>query len=345
MIAPAKAFKSSWHRMPDDELLDVRLCDLPLKVEGTPLAERVERINYELELRGLRFRPHVWLGEEWFSPDGVPGFAIPFYLAHPRLTRLERKMMFEAEGQTERECLRIMRHETGHAVSNAFRIHRKRRWRELFGKFSKEYPDFYRPDPASRKHVLHLRAWYAQAHPAEDFAETFAVWLQPGSRWRRRYQDWPALEKLKYVARVMADLAGRTPPNRRRDRVEPLSELRRTLREHYEGKQRKYLFARPAQVYDRDLLRIFHPPRGNERYPTATQFLRAAQRELCQSVAEGTGVHAYAVDQVFENVVARCKELKLRARPPRELTKRRVLIMLTVQTMKGIYTGYHRIPL
>jgi hypothetical protein len=238
-----------------------------------------------------------------------------------------------------------MRHETGHAVSNAFLIHRKGRWRALFGKFSKDYPDFYKPDPASRNYVLHLRAWYAQAHPAEDFAETFAVWLQPGSRWRRRYQDWPALKKLKYVAQVMAGLAGQTPPNRRRERVEPLSEIKLTLGEHYESKRRHYLFARPAQVYDRDLLRIFQAPAGNERHPTATQFLRAAQRELCQSVAEGTGVHAYAVDQVFEHVVARCKELRLRARPPREEMRRRVLIMLTVQTMKGIYTGYHRIPL
>ena len=345
MVAPARALKTSWHKMPDDELLDVRLCDLPLRLEGTPLAERVERVYYELELRGLRFRPHVWLSEEWFSPDGVPGFAVPFYLAHPRLMRLERKMMLEVEGQTERECLRIMRHETGHAVSNAFRIHYKRRWRELFGKFGSDYPDFYKPDPASRKYVLHLKAWYAQAHPAEDFAETFAVWLQPGSRWRRRYQDWPALRKLKYVAQVMAEQAGRTPPNRRRDQVEPLQKITRTLREHYEGKQRKYLFARPAEVYDRDLHRIFYPLRGNEKYPTAVQFLRAAQRELCQSVAEGAGVHAYAVDQVFEHVVARCKELRLRARPPRDLVKRRVLVMLAVQTMKGVYTGYHRIPL
>src|SRR5918992_3556995 len=130
MVTAARRF--AWDSMTDDELLNLRLCDLPLRIEGTPLEERIERLYAELELRGLRFRPHVWLSEEWFSPDGVPGFAIPFYLAHPRLTRLERRMMFEAEGQTERECLRIMRHETGHAISNAFGIHRKRRWRELF---------------------------------------------------------------------------------------------------------------------------------------------------------------------------------------------------------------------
>src|ERR687893_1709460 len=155
MVAPAKAFKASWHEMPDDELLDVRLCDLPLKIEGTPLAERLERINYELELRGLRFRPHVWLSEEWFSPDGVPGFAIPFYLAHPRLMKLERAQMLEVEGGTEKECLGIMRHEAGHALSNAFRLHHRRKWRELFGRFSEPYPKYYQPNPNSREYVLH----------------------------------------------------------------------------------------------------------------------------------------------------------------------------------------------
>ena len=26
---------------------------------------------------------------------------------------------------------------------------------------------------------MHLDPWYAQSHPDEDFAETFAVWLTP----------------------------------------------------------------------------------------------------------------------------------------------------------------------
>jgi hypothetical protein len=120
--------------------------------------------------------------------------------------------------------------------------------------------------------------------------------------------------------------------------------LTKTLRQHYETKRSRYLFAR-TQVYDRDLHRVFHANKGNEKHATAVQFIRSSQREFSQSVAEVTGVHTYAVDQVLENVVARCKELRLRARPPRETVKRKVLIMLTAQTMKGVYAGYHRIPL
>ena len=54
--------------------------------------------------------------------------------------------------------------------------------------------------------MLNLANWYAQSHPIEDFAETFAVWLRPGSRWRSRYADWPALRKLEYVDALMQEV-------------------------------------------------------------------------------------------------------------------------------------------
>src|SRR5215467_12739047 len=126
--------------MTDEQLLDLRLCDLPLGIAGTPLERRVARLHDELDARGLRFKPHVWLSEDWFTPDSVSGFAIPFYLAHPRLSRLERRQMLEVEGGAEKECLQIMRHETGHALDNAFRLHARKRYRELFGHFTQPYP-------------------------------------------------------------------------------------------------------------------------------------------------------------------------------------------------------------
>ena len=200
--------KLGWEHLGDEELLDVRLCDLPLRIEGTVMEERVNRLYEELAERGIRLKPHVWFSEEWFSPDGVPGIAIPFYLAHPRLMKLERKKMHQVEGGTDTECMRILRHEAGHVLDNAFRLHYRRQWRELFGSFTQPYPDSYKPKASSRRHVLHLNAWYAQVHPAEDFAETFAVWLTPRSRWRRRYQGWPALRKLEYIDQLMAEIAG-----------------------------------------------------------------------------------------------------------------------------------------
>src|SRR5947209_2259722 len=132
MASQATRMARALNSMTDEELLGLRLSDLPVRIEGTPLEERVRRIRLELDESGLRFRPHVWLGEEWFSPDGVPGFAIPFYLAHPRLMKLERKQMLEVEGGTESECLRIMRHEAGHALDNAFGLHLRRGWRKYF---------------------------------------------------------------------------------------------------------------------------------------------------------------------------------------------------------------------
>ncbi|MEZ4270347.1 MAG: putative zinc-binding metallopeptidase [Myxococcota bacterium] len=115
----------------------------------------------------------MWLGEEWFCPAGIPGFAVPFYLAHPRLMRLERKMMLEAEGSNLSWCMKLLRHETGHAIQNAFRLHQRRLWQRMFGKSSQAYPKSYQPNPSSRSYVLNLYLWYAQSHPDEDFAETF----------------------------------------------------------------------------------------------------------------------------------------------------------------------------
>ena len=142
--------------------------------------------------------------------------------------KLEKKMMLDAEGGTWSECMAILRHEAGHTIQHAYQLQRRRRWQELFGPSSKRYPRYYRPNPASRRYVQHLRLWYAQSHPDEDFAETFAVWLRPRSNWRTRYAGWPALKKLEYVDELMDEIAGKRPLVTERERVDPLHELSQT---------------------------------------------------------------------------------------------------------------------
>ena len=172
-----------WASLPDDKLLDVRMCDLGVTIEGTELEARIATINGELSARGIKyFRPRYWLSDEWFTPDGVPGVAIPFYLAHPRLAKLELAQMLEVEGADELGCLRILRHEVGHALDNAYAVRRRPTRRRLFGNPATEYPEYYTPKPYSKSYVHHLDHWYAQSHPDEDFAETFAVWLDPRDR-------------------------------------------------------------------------------------------------------------------------------------------------------------------
>lgn len=287
-----RAETPAWVSLPDAELLQLRFCDLGLKLAGTRLAEKLNRVHGELERRELRFRPHMWLSEEWFSPDGVPGIAIPFYLAHPRLMKLERQMMREVEGGNANWMMRILRHEVGHAIDTAFRLRQRARWREVFGPASLPYPETYRARPGSRSFVRHLGEWYAQSHPTEDFAETFAVWLKPNSDWRRTYASWPAWEKLRLVDEMMREIAGRSPPVRNRAFVEPVSGNRRTLSQHYREKIARQMDWR-SEAIDGMLLRVFAKRPAHARVMRAATFLRANRRELLVSGAAEDGIDNY----------------------------------------------------
>lgn len=320
------------------------MCDLGLRIEGTWLEECVAEVQAEIERHGLRLRPHVWLSQEWFSPNGVPGVAIPFYLAHPRLTRLERRQMLDVEGGTRAECIRILRHEFGHALQHAFRLQHRPRWREVFGSPATKYPDYYRPDPASRRYVQHLRLYYAQSHPVEDFAETFAVWLQGSASWRRRYRGWSALKKLEYVDEIVKELHDVVPPVRARQNVEPLRELRMTLGEYYEEKRRHYTLHYP-DVYDRDLLRIFSGIPKDRRSERAATFLRRNRRAIRRMVARWTGEYQFTLDQVLNDVIGRCRELKLRAVGHEQRLRVDFAVFLTVQTMHFLYNRRNWIAL
>src|SRR3954452_4854813 len=232
---PLKA--ADWTTLSDEKLLEVRMCDLHVAIAGTELEPRIAQLNAELEARGLVFKPHYYLSDEWFTPDGVPGIAIPFYLAHPRLAKLEEAEMLEVEGGDAASCLRILRHEAGHAIDNAYQLRRRPIRRRLFGNPATEYPEYYTPKPYSKSFVQHLDHWYAQSHPDEDFAETFATWLDPGTDWHVRYTGWPAERKLQYIDRLMRGLAHASPKVTTTREVEPLSHLEKTLREHYLAKR------------------------------------------------------------------------------------------------------------
>jgi hypothetical protein len=328
-------------QLPDNALLEMRVRHLPVSLGRTPTAKRIRQVFAELRRRGIAHQPHVWLSSEWFSPDGVPGFAVPFYLAHPRLMKLEQKMMLEVEGGAEREGLKIIRHEVGHAICTAYRLHYRREWRSIFGLYSRPYPITYRPDPFSRRFVLHFNAWYAQAHPAEDFAETFAVWLRwPAAAWRKQYAGWPALRKLEYVDRLMNDLRGVLPPVRNRRVIEPLSINPLTLREHYRRKRRRYAEDWP-DFYDRDLRRIFSDDARHENRETAASFLRRVSPAVRPVVADWTGTHQYTIDQVLIDMIDRCRELKLRLAVPVREAQSQVTLMLTVQTLNFLHEGRH----
>jgi hypothetical protein len=328
--------KFPWASLPDEQLLKVRLKDLRVTVEGTWLQGCLRTLQDELDERGLRVKPHAWISSEWFSPASTPGIAIPFYLAHPRLMRLEKKMILDVEGGTWSECMAILRHEAGHVVQHAYQLSRRRRWQQLFGSTTKHYPRYYRPNPASRQFVQHLRLWYAQSHPDEDFAETFAVWLRPRSHWRKRYDGWPALKKLEYVDQLMGEIAGERPLLTRRERVEPLTQLTGTLAEYYKKKQALYAVDTP-KTYDRDLQRLFSADPKHRRSEAASSFIRRNRADVRELVAKWTGEYQLTLDVVLDDMIQRCRELGLRAVGPERKLVMQFTVLLAAKTMHALF--------
>lgn len=340
---PTRAFR--WARSTDAQLLSLRMRDLGVRYERSRLLTACVRELYrELERRRIRLRPHVWLSHDWFSPEHIPGIAIPFFLAHPRLMRLERHQMLEVEGGSRDECMRILRHECGHAFQHAYRLHRRRDWQRVFGLSSTPYPDVYRPNPASRRYVQHLRLYYAQSHPDEDFAETFAVWLQAKATWRRRYEGWPALKKLEYVDDLMAQLEGVAPPVRTKQVVDPLSRIGTTLQEYYDEKRNLYSTEYP-DIYDRDLRRLFSDEARHRKRELASVFLRRNRAEIRKIVSRWTGEYQFTLDQVLTDMIGRCRELKLRLVSPERTARLDFAMLLTVRTLHFHYSRRNWVPL
>ena len=333
-----------WASWPDDKLLELRVCDLGVAIDGTDLEPRITQIAAELDARALKFRPRYWLADEWFTPDDVPGVAIPFYLAHPRLAKLELAQMLEVEGADAESCLRILRHEVGHAIDNAFRLRRRPTRRRLFGAPATPYPEYYTPKPYSKSFVHHLDHWYAQSHPDEDFAETFAVWLDPQSMWATRYAGWPAGRKLEYMDRLMRELSHRRPVVRSKRQVDPIRRLRKTLAEHYRKKREHYGLDHP-DFYEGDLRNLFSDAPEYAKNLPAASFVRRIRNEARTTVASFTDSYQYTIDQLLEKIIGRCRELNLRLSDSEESTKTDFLVFLTVQTMNYLHSGRHRVAL
>lgn len=297
--------------IPENELLALRLCELPLRIEGTWLEARIAQLYRELEARNIPFKPRCYLADEWLTPEGEPVIGIPFYLAHPRLVELQRKMMLEAEGDTDEACMKLLRHECGHALTYAYDLNRKRSWQRVFGHSTEEYGDTYRFRPYSKSYVRHLDYYYAQYHPDEDFVETFAVWLTPGLDWRRKYAGWKALDKLLFVDKLMAGIAGKPPLRASGKPLWKAAAIRSTLDRYYKKRRQAEAEDFP-EFHDDNLRRMFGEGRakGETRRPVA-KLLQAHRKSLLVEVSNWTGERRYMVAKVYKAVLQRSRALRL----------------------------------
>jgi hypothetical protein len=221
----------------EHRLLSTPIRDLGLTIEGTPLEPLLEKFRGELLRVGIRrLRPQFYLSTEWGVPFGTISIAMPFYLARPDLKEVQAKRAAHVEGRSRADLLRYLRHEMGHVVNYAYRLYERPEWIALFGSMTQPYVEDYRPEPFSPRFVNHLPGWYAQKHPDEDWAETFAVWMTPRHDWRKRYAEWPeALRKLDWCDRTMREANESEPLLTATERDEDVSDVADSLEEHYGG--------------------------------------------------------------------------------------------------------------
>ena len=327
-----------WIRKSKDELLDLRICDLGLRLDHSAIEPQIRRLYSELQRKQLSFRPHFWFSDEWYCPDGIPGVAIPFFLAHPKLKQLEMDFMLEVEGGDPRWCMKLLRHETGHAILNAYKLDKDPGWRALFGKPNAAYKDTYLPKPYSKQFVINLPGWYAQSHPHEDWAETFAVWLDPRSEWHRRYQRWQALKKLHYVDTLMQQLAGKAPLIRNKHTEYPVEKIKITLRQFYEEKRQRYGIDSP-EFFDVDLRKLFADAQALPQSQKASRYLRTIARPTLDIVEKWTGEYKYRINEALKDMIKRCDELDLRADPDNPALLPNITACLTMLVMNKLHSG------
>jgi len=329
-------------KVSEDDLLNYRICDLPLKIEGTWLADCVKQLYWELESKGLKFRPVCYLADEWLTPDNEPVVGIAFFLAHPVLMKLERKMMLDVEGGTKQWCMKLLRHETGHVINYIYKLYKRKKWQKIFGKFSQEYSDTYRFRPYSKSFVRHLEDYYAQYHPDEDFAETFAVWLRPKSRWQEEYKDWKALSKLKYVDKLMSEIKSMEPKVQKGKKYWQISGLKIKLKNYYK-KKRKFWAEYFPDFHDSNLMRIFvKRSKQNKDSPLAADIIKKHRKNILDSISAWTGEKKYIIDDLLITIDERCRDLRLVTLDSESVTTLKISAYITTLVMNYIYTGQFR---
>jgi len=325
----------------ETDLLNVRMSDLPLQIHNTWLQECVEQLYQELKERNIDFRPQCYLADEWLTPEKETCIGIPFYLAHPRLIQLENKFMIDAEGEGKQWCMKLLRHETGHALCYAYGFHKRKKWQRIFGPSDQAYTDTYKYRPYSKNYVRHLDGYYAQYHPEEDFVETFAVWMTPNINWEEKYAGWNALKKIRYVDQLMQEVRVKNPKGTSRVKYWRLSTLRMTLNNHYK-KKRKYWAEEFPDFHDPFLNRIFAENAEGKGNSKASRIISKYRRTFINHIARFSGEKKYVINDLLKDISKRCHERQLVVQEDENTVCIKMTSYITALIMNYQYTGKFR---
>lgn len=322
----------------DTDLLAMKVKDLPLDEFRLPFNKQVLTLKAELRRRGINWTPHLWASEEWFSPDGVPGFAFPFTLLDPRLIKLEKKHVGFLEGSSEKELVKLLRHECAHALDNAFHLRKNKKRQALFGLSSRPYPTFYVPDLNSKDYVKHLPQGYAQAHPEEDWAETFAVWLTPKYQWKEKYKTWPAMEKLLLVDEIIKKSCLGESKVSNSDTPLHFRDDNRTLKQYFNWRKQS-LGLRRNNFYADKVNEVFSTD-GKEE---ANEVFKKYESVICKRLAKRSGISTNIVKLMIKELKQECKIKNYRLKYSSYKTKTIVEEMLSFHSAEFLRKKRHRV--
>lgn len=328
-------------QLSDPELLKYRFKQISLPIAGTEVEDRIDQLHQELAAKGLVFKPQIYFGDEWFSPEGMNSISVPFYLANARLRHLEKSMMLEVEGGETEWFMKLLRHEAGHCFDHCYKFSKRKKWSSIFGSPNLEYaPERYRPQPYSKSYVKYLERWYAQAHPDEDFAETFAVWLDPNRDWKKEYQTWPAaLKKLKYVDSLAEESLQLKNTAEKGRPPSAVANLTSTLEKYYQRRKREQADDYP-DFYDSDLKLIFNGEATlSKRDHSAERFMNRHRKAIVATVAWATSERKFTIDALVKRLSERCGKLELRLGKTETQTTMEVASFLTSLVKNYLFTG------
>lgn len=315
---------SSLNLLSNEEILNLKISELELKLPAS-YKKVITNCHQKLNNKDIVWRPYYWFSDEWFVPDGIAGIALPFTICHPKLIKLEKEFLGHYEGEAPSHFSKLYCHEMGHAIDNAFGLRLKKRRQKIFGLSKKNYPSTYTPKPDNPNFVKHLEDFYAQAHPDEDWAETFAVWLTQKS-WRYNYRNKPALLKLEYLDFVMRSdcqsyffkITSRKYHDYKNDH--------RTIRKYLEEKKRTLGLNR--KNYFSQLLKNEFQCEGKEK---AFIFLNKNRTQIISSLKSKKARNPWVIDKCLNDLKEVCKKEDYRLKYNSVDTQQRIIHLIDHQ--------------
>lgn len=331
MTTPSSSVTYPWEKLSDHELLDLRFCDLELKIEGSRIEPVIHTLYSELEQKKLMFKPHVWISEDWFAIDGIPGIAVPFYILHKKLSQLCKKMQLEDEGYNKKDAIKLLRHEAGHAIDNAYKLRLSRQRQKLFGFSKTSYPETYAPQFESSNYVTHLNPWYAQAHPDEDWAESFAIWLTPNSNWKKIYTGTVAIKKLEFIDQLMKTIENKQPLVQKLNQPGDISISRRKLKTFFTNKSESLNSDHNLNLLPM-LNFIFSIEKKHKQLKRADKFIKEHKDILSKKISFWTGHNSFTIHLILSKIIKTCSEHNMHLMKSEKDTLMELMAMLATQT-------------